>query len=47
MFQGLCQGLGIVTDSEFLLPTVVGGMIRSAKGTVRVLPTADHWFGMT
>ncbi len=33
--------------SEFLLPTIIGGMVRRGEGTVRVLPTRDKWFGMT
>ena len=33
--------------SEFLLPTIIGRMIRSGAGSVRVLPTGDRWFGMT
>lgn len=33
--------------AEFLLPTLVGRMIKSGRGTVQVLPTSDRWFGMT
>ena len=33
--------------SEFLLPTIIGRMVRSGAGSVQVLPTQDHWFGMT
>lgn len=33
--------------AEYLLPDVVGDMIRRGEGSVRVLPTADRWFGMT
>lgn len=33
--------------SEYLIPTVVGDMVRGGHGRVRVLPTSDHWFGMT
>ena len=33
--------------SEFLLPTIIGRMVRSGAGSVQVLPTRDHWFGMT
>ena len=33
--------------AEYLVPIVVGDMIRSGRGSVHVLPTADHWFGMT
>ena len=33
--------------AEYLVPNVVGEMIRSGRGSVQVLPTGDHWFGMT
>jgi len=33
--------------AEFLLPTIVGNMIRSGRGSVQVIPTEDRWFGMT
>lgn len=32
--------------SEFLIPTEIGGMLTCGI-SVRVLPTADQWFGMT
>ena len=34
-------------SAEYLIPVVVGDMVRSGRGSVQVLPTADHWFGMT
>ena len=34
-------------SAEYLIPVVVGEMVRSRRGSVRVLPTEDHWFGMT
>ena len=34
-------------DAEFLVPVAVGELIRSGRGSVQVLPTSDHWFGMT
>ena len=34
-------------DTEYLIPVAVGEMIRSGRGSVRVLPTEDRWFGMT
>lgn len=33
--------------SEFLLPTIIDGMIKSKKATVQVLKTNDKWFGVT
>ena len=32
---------------EYLLPTIIGWLVRSGKATVEVLPTEDAWFGMT
>ena len=33
--------------SEFLLPQVVNDLIKEGKGTVKVLPVTDKWYGMT
>ncbi|MBQ8356821.1 MAG: nucleotidyltransferase [Clostridia bacterium] len=33
--------------AEYLLPTVIDGMIKAGKATVRVRPTHDRWFGVT
>lgn len=33
--------------SEYLLPTVIGEMLRNNICTVKVLPTNDAWYGMT
>ncbi len=33
--------------SEYLLPTIVGEYIEAGKADVAVLPTDDHWFGIT
>lgn len=33
--------------SEYLLPTIIGSLVEEGKGTVRVLPTDDKWFGVT
>jgi hypothetical protein len=32
---------------EFLLPGMVGSLIKSGEVTVRVLSSADKWFGVT
>lgn len=32
---------------EYLLPTVVDGMLKAGQATVDVLPTPDTWFGLT
>lgn len=33
--------------AEYLLPTIIGGMLRRGECTVRVLETKDKWFGVT
>lgn len=33
--------------SEFLLPSVVNDIIKEKKGSVRVLPVSDKWYGVT
>ena len=38
---------GNETKAEFLLPEVVGGMLRTGKAEVKVLTSNDRWFGVT
>ncbi|MDO5540967.1 MAG: sugar phosphate nucleotidyltransferase [Eubacteriales bacterium] len=33
--------------AEYLLPTLIGGLLREGKFTVKVLETNDRWFGVT
>lgn len=33
--------------AEYLLPTLIGGLLRDGKCTVKVLETRDNWFGVT
>ena len=33
--------------AEYLLPTLIGGLLREGKVTVKVLETKDKWFGVT
>lgn len=33
--------------AEYLLPSVIDGLIKSGKATVQVLETRDKWFGVT
>ena len=33
--------------AEYLLPNIIGGMLREGACTVRVLETKDKWFGVT
>lgn len=36
-----------IPKSEYLLPEEVGMLVRNKKATVKVLPTAERWFGVT
>ena len=33
--------------AEYLLPTLIGGLLREHQCSVKVLETQDHWFGVT
>ena len=33
--------------AEFLLPTIVGELVKDSKAEVNVLTSSDHWFGVT
>ena len=33
--------------AEYLLPTIVGGLLAAGRAQVTVLPTEDKWFGVT
>ena len=47
-FLPFLEGMGEnALSAEYLLPNAVEGMIRSGRGSVRVLPTRERWFGMT
>jgi NDP-sugar pyrophosphorylase family protein len=39
--------LGAPSNSECLIPVVVGELLREEEARVRVLPTSDAWFGVT
>jgi hypothetical protein len=32
---------------EFLIPEVVGALLREGRARVRILPTQERWFGVT
>ena len=32
---------------EYLLPTLIGSMLKNGKASVKVLPTEARWFGVT
>ncbi len=36
-----------INKAEFLIPEVVGRLIRERRARVRILPTRERWFGMT
>ena len=38
---------GSLDKAEFLIPEVVGSLVRSKKARVRILPTRERWFGVT
>ena len=35
------------SKAEYLLPTLIGGMLRREECRVKVLETQDKWFGVT
>jgi hypothetical protein len=36
-----------ILKAEYLIPEVVGSLVREKKARVKVLPTAEKWFGVT
>ena len=47
-FEAFLRGEGGTSaKKEFTIPAVVDGLIRSGRGTVKVLDTAARWFGVT
>jgi len=36
-----------LSTAEFLLPDLIGDLVRESRGRVRVLPTDERWFGVT
>ncbi len=36
-----------ILKNEYLIPTVVDGLIKSGEATVKVLRSPDRWYGMT
>lgn len=38
---------GSIAKAEFLIPEVVGALLREKKARVRILPTKERWFGVT
>lgn len=46
-FRTFLDAEGDDPTAEFYLPTVQNNLIRSGRASVRVLPSAGRWFGMT
>ena len=38
---------GHILKAEFLIPEVVGALVREKKARVKILPVAEKWFGVT
>jgi hypothetical protein len=36
-----------ITKAEFLIPEVVGDLLREKRARVKILPTRERWFGVT
>ena len=36
-----------IAKAEFLIPEVVGALVREGRAVVRILPTRERWFGVT
>ena len=43
----LRETAGRIETGEFLIPEVVGSMIRERKARVKILPVREKWFGVT
>ena len=43
----LVSGKSTEMKAEYLLPTVIGDMLKEGTATVKVLKTTDKWFGVT
>ena len=47
-FQGFLSGLGEdELTAEYLLPTIIDGLIKTDRVELSVLPSSDKWFGVT
>lgn len=41
------ENQGNLEKAEFLIPVFVDGLLKAKRATVKMLPTADRWFGVT
>jgi NDP-sugar pyrophosphorylase family protein len=46
-WRGFFAARGGEEKAEFYLPAAVNALVQAGAARVRVLPTADHWFGVT
>ena len=47
-FQSFLSGLGEdELTAEYLLPTIIDGLIKTDRVELSVLPSSDKWFGVT
>ncbi len=45
-YEKFLQGDNLL-KAEFLIPTVVGDLVKSGKATVKAIPNKDKWYGIT
>ncbi len=45
-YKKFLQGDNLL-KAEFLIPTVVGDLVKSGKATVKAIPNKDKWYGIT
>ncbi|MBQ6998274.1 MAG: nucleotidyltransferase [Clostridia bacterium] len=45
-YEKFLQGDNLM-KAEFLIPTVVGDLVKSGKATVKAIPNKDKWYGIT
>ncbi|HUV27785.1 MAG TPA: sugar phosphate nucleotidyltransferase, partial [Anaerolineales bacterium] len=43
----LAENRGNLSSAEYFLPEVVNQLVEEVKASVQVLPTEEHWFGVT
>lgn len=45
-YEKFLQGDNLL-KAEFLIPTVVGDLVKAGKATVKAIPNKDKWYGIT
>ncbi len=46
-FRAFREGLADPVKDEYLLPDIIGRLVRAKKARVKVLPTEGQWYGIT